>query len=235
METMFYWSMALNGILLLTIVWLLHSGQFSTKAEASAENKMRTAKNEVYRAEQENRVSNEVLYALGQECETKLPEQYRGFIKILIEKERPQYPAILQVGDLKINLRREGASCSVLQADFCVDAVSMACYGYEGTGRYIPVPTELEYIMTYKDIINVYLQALGLEQISADDNFWTLDVETGWNSGWKRFNWSVATACEKLKNKFLLRTAAGYKNANESKGAKLILLLKGWDHLFVEA
>ena len=235
METMFYWSLALNGILLLTIVWLLNSRENSVKNEQSDEQK--TQESEFYRADpkEENGTANEVLYALSQECEAKLPEESRGLIKILVEKSRPQYPAILQIGDLKISLRRDGMNCSVLPANFCIDAVSMACHGYEGAGRYIPVPSELEYVMAHKDIINVYLQALGLEQISANDNFWVVDVSTGLNSGWKRFNWSVATAYEKLKNKFMLRTPAGYQSINESKGAKVILLLKGWDHLFVEA
>ena len=234
METIFYGSLLLNAGLILLIIYWLFTGKtaFYTKK----------TKNEDLPAKTEPEISpvaaghivNETLHALSSACEEKLPLHFRGLIKILVECDKPELPAILQVGDLKISIMRNRDNLSVLEAQTPLEAICLARDGYDGTGRYITVPSELEYIIRHKDAINVYLRTLELEPISETANYWVVDVETGRNTGWKRFDWDVNVAYKRLKNKFKIRTPAGYRIPRDHQSAKLILLLKGWEHLFVE-
>ena len=226
MKKMFSLSLLLNVVLGGAIVWqrCKKSGLIPTKPLAKEKS-----------LEDDKHLVNPKLHYLAQECNAKLPPKYQGLIKILVEKDHPKLPAILQVGDIKISLKRENHIQSMFIVQSPLDAISMACYGYEGTGRYITVPYELEYILEHKDIINVYLKALGVEPISQNENYWTVSVEMGWNTGWKRFSWSVSEAYEKLHKKFKVRTPNGYHTTDFDPEAKLILLLKGWEHCFVEA
>ena len=92
-----------------------------------------------------------------------------------------------------------------------------------------------EYVLKYQEPINVYLRALGLETISSEDRFWCVDTATGWITGWKRFRWDVTTALNALNDQFRIRTPNGYiALPYYPDTAKLFVLLKGWEHLFVE-
>ena len=231
MNTLFYFSLALNVIFLLWLYFLLKKKTLTEEStiieEETQEQAVPTPKLP--------KIMNAKLHKLAKECDAKLPIEYQGKVKILVEKDHPDKAAILQICNINISIRRLAYSKSILNAETALDAVSMACYGYEGTGRYIPVPSELEYILGYKNIINVYLQALGLEQISDENDYWTVDVETGWNTGWKRFGWNVEEAYDKLKDKFKVRTEETYINTTYHENGKLILLLKGWEQSFAEA
>lgn len=231
MDTLFYLSLALNVLFLLWLYFLLRK-KTPSKETAIIEEK---PQEQAAPTPELPKIRNAKLHKLAEECDAKLPIEYRGKVKILVENDYPDKPAILQIEGLNISIKRLAQPASILNAETALDAISMACYGYEGTGRYVPVPSELEYILGYKDIINVYLQALGLEQISNKDDYWTVDVETGWNTGWKRFGWSVEEAYNKLKDKFKVRTEKTYINTTYHENGKLILLLKGWEHRFAEA
>lgn len=227
METLFYLSMAVNLILLSAIIFLLRH---------NAENKtpiLKVPKTGFQPPQQA--IRNQKLHNLAAVCEAKLPQEKRNSIKLLVEKDSPDLPAILQIGEIKISLKRNNVNRSLGEAKNIYEAVCYARNGYNGSGRYIPVPSEVDFVLAQKDIINVYLKALELEPISDKDKFWAVDTETGWNTGWKRFDWSVEKACQKLHNKFCIRTQTGYKKPNENESAKLFVLLKGWEHLFAEA
>lgn len=180
------------------------------------------------------RVTNKHLKEIAVECETLLPEEDRGKVKLLIDDKYAQLAA-LQIGELRISLCRYKHSRSLFVPGTFLDALRLACEGYEGTGRYIPVPREVYFVLSQCRIINVYLEALGLETISARDNFWCVDVETGWNTGWKRFRWDIDVAFAKLHHLARIRTGGKkYARNTASLEAKLFLLLKGWDYMFVE-
>lgn len=159
---------------------------------------------------------------------------------MLVHKRDREHLAILQIGELKISVRRDGQNQSLFKVHSFFEALQLANNGYcvdnGNTGRYIPVPAELETILSYAHIINVYLKALGLEQIPEKGDFWCVDTKTGWNTGWKRFNWSVTEAFKRLHGKSRIRMSDGellYEVEHEEI-VNLFLLLKGWDYLFIE-
>lgn len=235
METIFYGSLLLNAGLIFLIVYWLFTGKTVFYAKKTKADGLPAKTEPEIPPAVSGGIVNEKLHSLALMCEEKLPRHYRGLIKILVESGKPELPAILQVGNLKISIMRNGSNHSVLEAQSPLEAICLARDGYDGTGRYITVPSELEFIIRHKDAINVYLQALELEPISETADYWTVGVETGWNTGWKRFDWDVNVANKRLKNKFKIRTPDGYHVPRGHQDAKLILLLKGWEHLFVEA
>lgn len=230
METLFFLSVGLN-IILIGLFFYRRKPKVSQK---SVEKQQPAAPV----TEQKPRpVVNAQLRAVAEVCEAKLSEEDRGKVKLLVYEYDIQHLAILQIGELKISLRRDNVSQSLFSLRSFYEALGMASDGYGGTGRYIPVPEEVEFVLSQRHIINVYLETLGLEQISEKDDFWCVDTETGWNTGWKRFDWSAAKAFEKLHRKARIRASDGafLPQVEAEDKAKLFLLLKGWEHLFVEA
>lgn len=234
METLFFLSVGLN----IALIVLFFYRRRPKTSQKSAEKQQPAAPV----TEQKTRsVVNAPLRAVAEVCEAKLSEEDRGKVKLLVHKDDTQHLAILQIGELKISLRRNDVNQSLFNLRSFYETLEWANNGYNVkglcTGRYIPVPEEVEFVLSQRHIINVYLEALGLEQISEKDDFWCVDTETGWNTGWKRFGWSVAKAFEKLHRKARIRTSDGafLPQVEAEDKAKLFLLLKGWEHLFVEA
>ena len=240
METLFYLSLALNLLLLSAIVGFVISKNANSKTQKTTANKPVSI--EPTSAQQEQTVQkqqpasvNPELYHLAYQCEKQLPEEFKNRIKILVETEYPEYAAILQVDDIKISIRRNQRNQSVFGAQTPLDAISIARFGYERTGRYVPVPDELKKIWAMKDAVNVYLRALNLEEISENDEFWCVDTVTGCETGWKAFRWSVENAHEILKDNFYLYKGDGeLQRCCAGRNAKVFVLLKGWEHLFTQ-
>ncbi len=181
------------------------------------------------------------LRVIADVCERQLEEKDRGKVKLLVHEDDPQHLAALQIGELRISLRRNNENLSLFHISSFRAALELARNGYcvKGfqTARYIPVPKEIEFILSQRHIINVYLKTMGLEQISEKDDFWCVDTETGWNTGWNRFGWNTTKAYDKLHRKSRVRTSDGNyipQVACEDK-VSLFLLLKGWEHLYFEA
>lgn len=235
METLFYLSVLTNLIL----IWLLVQKRKAPEQEKDKKIKC----NETPRAPKPkpSPIVNAQLRTIAKACEAKLPAEERGKVKLLVHKDNTIQIAALQIGDLKINLWRNDKNQSLFKIRSFMEALQLANTGYcvngGHTGRYLPVPQEVEFILSQRHIINVYLEALGLEQISAEENFWCVDTQTGYNTGWKRFNWNVAVAFEKLHKKSRIRTSDGcfLHQVEHEENINLFLLLKGWEYLFVEA
>ncbi len=229
METLLYLSLGLNLILL----WFIARKQ--TKKE-----KQTVPKQSPSEPQKPRPIVNAQLRTIAEACEAKLPEEDRGKVKLLVHEKKTEQVAILQIGELKISLCRDNKNQSLFKIHSFMEALKLANKGYEvnglGTGRYIPVPQEVELILSQRHIINVYFEALGLEQISDEDDFWCVDTETGWNTGWKRFSWNVAIAFERLHRKSKIRTSDGeyLSQVEHEDKVNLFLLLKGWEYLFVE-
>lgn len=179
---------------------------------------------------------NEQLRTIAASCEAKLPEEDRGKVKLLVYHEVPQQIAALQIGDLKISLCRNYFVQSMFKVHSFLEALILAKDGYRGTGRYIPTPQELEKILSQRHIINVYLEAMGLSLISDTEDFWCVDTKTGYKTSWKHFYWKAQVAFDCLAPKSKIRTSdKKYLTTTErSDKVNLILLLKGWEHLFDE-
>jgi len=230
METFLYLSLGLN-IILLVICFANKKGM----QELPKEKKLPTP--EVPAQAKERPIINEQLKKIADECEAKLPEEDRGKVKLLVQYNNHKKLAILQIGDLRISLCRRGNNQSLFTINSFYEALQLARDGYDdGTARYIPVPSELETILAQRQIINVYLKALGLEQISEEDDFWCVNTETGWNTGWKRFDYDIDVAFKKLKHRSWIRTKKGQflRLTDRPENAKLFLLLKGWEHMYSE-
>ncbi|MBE6451442.1 MAG: hypothetical protein E7016_05720 [Alphaproteobacteria bacterium] len=241
METLFYLSLALNLLLLGTIVGFVVSKNITPKTQKTASNK--PVLTEPTSVQQEQPVQkrqpvivNPELYHLAYQCEKQLPEGFKNRIKILVETEYPEYAAILQVDDIKISIRRNERNQSVFSAQTPLDAINIARFGYETTGRYVPVPDELKKILAMKDAVNVYLRALNLEEISENDEFWCVHTEAGCReTGWKALGWSAETAHKIFKNDFHLYKGDGQlQHCRDGQNAKVFVLLKGWEHLFTQ-
>lgn len=230
METLFYVSLGIN----LVLIWFLVRQSKRTETAKKAP-KQHAAPPEA--KPKPRPVVNAQLRTIAEACEAKLPQEDRGKIKLLVKDDAPEKPAILQIGDLKLSLCRMEKPQSLFHISSFMEALTAACFGYNGTGRYIPIPKEVEQILSQRHIINVYLEALGLEKISEKEDYWCVDTETGWNTGWKRFQWDIAIAFERLHRKSRIRQPNGeYLTMVESEEkVNLFLLLKGWEHLFVEA
>lgn len=173
------------------------------------------------------------LHQIANECEAKLPEEERGKVKILIDTDTHRLAA-LQIGEIRISLSREEKPQSLFYPNTFTEALILARNGYSGTGRYIPVPQEVRCVMQNRKVINVYLKALGLEQIPEDANFFCLAVQTGWDTGWKRFNWDIDIAFNILNGKQRVLNKDGNLTDYQGQEITLFLLLKGWEHLFTE-
>ena len=228
METLLQLSL---GFTLLMLALFFNSGTNSEKAPKAPKKQSEPAQPPRPRP-----VVNAKLRTIAAACEAKLPEEDRGKVKLFAYREDTEHIAVLQIGDLNISLRRNRQNRSLFTISSFMEALLLAKDGYDGTGQYIPVPREVEFILSQKRIINVYLEALGLEQISEKDDFWCVDTATGWSTGWKRFNWDVAEAFSRLHDKSGIRTSDGnfISQTEYEKNAKLLLLFKGWEHLFVE-
>ena len=174
------------------------------------------------------------LRSLAERCEQKLLPEQRGMVKILIEKEYPELPAILQIENLKISLKRDHKNNSMFDAHNVIYALNLARCGHNRSARHLPNRSEIKLILTYRDIINVYLEELGLDLISDKDSFWFLDTPSNWTFKWKYYHWSLVEATEKLKNKIFIYTPDGVKRENSLPQAKVVLLLNGWFDMFEE-
>ena len=226
----------LANIVLLVIVFRMKKSKDVLEVKSVSESSIQSVENEKTSQITETCIKNNELHELAKRCEAELPVEHRGLVKILIEKEFPDLPAALQIGDVKISIKRDNKNVSLFDVVSPRDVLNIARDGYNFTGRYVPVPCELETVLRNADVINVYFRALGLEEISCENDFWCACTETGWRTGWKRFDWSVDVALEKLGDKILVRRAnAIFRNTPPKGVAKLFVLLKGWEHLFVEA
>ena len=113
-------------------------------------------------------------------------------------------------------------------------ALNLARCGYTRSARIIPTRSEIEFILAHREIINPYLEELGLEQISEKDEFWFLDVPSDWTFNWSTYKWDLSVAYDKLHDKFRVLTPDGIRKEPSKLDAKLILLLSGWEDLFEE-
>ena len=102
------------------------------------------------------------------------------------------------------------------------------------SARYVPTREEAEFILAHRDILNVYLKELGLEQISIKDEFWCVDIPSGWHQNWKDFKWSISDAYDKLNKYFVVLGPEENRKTPSKMDAKLFLLLHGWEDLYVE-
>lgn len=226
MKKLLYLSLSLNFVLLALL--------FKDRTKRTNTDKASRTKKTPGRPDEMSLFTREQLQTLAKECEAKLPETERDKIKLLIDTETEQLAA-LQIETLKISLSRNKKLQSLFYTDDLREALIFACNGYDGTGRYIPVPQEVRYIMQNRTAINIYLEALGLEQIPKDANFFCLDVQTGWKTGWKRFDWNINVAFDELVDKQRILDKDGKFTDGEKQKVALFLLLKGWEHLFIEA
>lgn len=230
MEKILYLSLGLN-LILLAIIWLQKKkGAVPAKDEdtAAPPTSSEKAAETVFRPP-----FNEPLKRIADDCEAKLPEEQRGRVKLLVEKDNNRLAA-LQICGLRISLCREAKFQSLFDTNNLLEALELACNGYEGTGRYIPVPREVKCILQNRKTINVYFKALGLEEIPENAEFCCLDVETGWNTGWKRFNWDTKEAFYRLNKKFRTFSENDDLRLHKGQRTKLFLLLKGWEYMFAE-
>ncbi len=229
METLLYLSLGLNLILLT----FLCRSYIRKKLQ---EHKTTRSQPAPETPPQPRPIVNAQLRTIAETCEAKLAEEDRGKVKLLVHYQDKEHLAILQIGELMISLRRNNENQSLFKINSFMEALTLAKYGYDGTARYIPVPAELESILAQRHIINVYLEALGLEKISEKEDFWCVDTETGWNTGWKRFNCDVNEAFSRLHCKSRVRTSeSNYLHQTEHEEfVNLLLLLKGWEYLFIE-
>lgn len=235
MGIVFYLSILLNAVLIIMLSMLTFKMR---QLSWNLPQRQKSEPEEEQPAASPPPVRNKRLHDLALACEAKLPAERRNMAKILVETDEPDLPALLQIGELKISLKRDGKNRSLYEVDSAAAALHIARYGHPGTGRYIPVPAEVEFVLAHLDIINTYLEALGLEVFFAQSKFWTVNTQTGYSTGWKRFNWDIKTALEKLQDKFQIRQSDGtYQTPppNQPAKAKLFVLLKGWEHLFAEA
>lgn len=173
-------------------------------------------------------------HELVKECEENLSPEHRGLVKLIFEKENPDNPAAIQIGGVRISIKRNNEPVFLHLANNPYEALYIARDGYHGTARYIPVPEEVEFILANQTAINTYLKALGLATLSNKDHYWCIDTVTGWDTGWKRFDWNVCTVMNRLGNKFRVKTPSTLQTDPPHGVAYLFVLLKGWDHLFVE-
>lgn len=233
---LFYSSLALNAFLLLMIFYFvcIKGGKKKEQVKPNKTKSSSEVEQNVSTKQDEPVIKNQQLHDLALKCEAELPENLRNKVKILVEKESPELPAALQIDDIKIGIKRYDKNKSLFDVSNPMEALIIARDGYSGTGRYIPVPSELQFVIDNREVLNVYLNALELEEIYDNNEFWCVDTATGWVTGWKRFHWSVDFAHSKLADKFLVRTRMTYKQKPSNYSAKLFVLLKGWDHLFVE-
>lgn len=190
--------------------------------------------NKELKPENEDTHLNDELRTIIVKCEEKLPAEERNLVKILIEKDFPELPSILQIDDLKISLKRDHQNKSMFDVHNIIYAINLARCGHMRSARYVPTISEIKLILAHKDIINVYLRELGLETISSNDEFWCLDIPSDWDDSWKKFNWDLTTAYDKLKNKFVVLSPDGLIKEPSKYDAKLVLLQNGWDNIFQE-
>lgn len=174
------------------------------------------------------------LRNLATKCEERLIPEHQNLIKILIEKDYPELASILQLEEIKISIKRDGKNVSMFDVYNKIFALNLARCGHYKSVRDIPSKSELEFILAHREIINVYLENLGLETISGKDEYWFIDVPEGQVFSWKDYNWNLQTGFQQLKDKIKVLTPDGIRNEPSGGHAKLILLLNGWDHLFEE-
>ena len=235
-RVLFYSSLIINAVLVLTVFYIVcfRSGKKKETVKSDEPVTSEDAGKEVFYEQNDKIVGNRLLHDLALRCESELPEIYRNQVSILIEKDDPYLPAALQIGNIKISIKRNNSTQSLYDVANPREALIIARDGYPGTGRYIPSPSELDFVLKKREILNVYLRALGLEEISIDDEFWCVNTEAGWNTGWKRFNWNIDEARRRLVGKFWVRDKKMYRKLPSNETAKLFVLLKGWEYKFVE-
>lgn len=232
METAFYLSIALNIALLAFICYKWRSKKQANKLEDIQPEEKQTPVQDSSSAP--ITIWNAHLRELAQKCEEKLPLEDRGLIKILIEREHPDFPAILKVGDIMLSIKREESNISQFEVTTPREALVLARDGYNTTARYLLVPKELEFVLQHYKAINIYLDALGLETINPKNKFWSINTSTSWYSGWKRFNWNIDTALKHYNGFFMTVSEKGCTFEVHQAKAKLLLKLSGWEHLFCE-
>ena len=172
------------------------------------------------------------LRNLVKECEDRLIPEQRNLVKILVEKDYPELASILQLEEIKISIKRDGKNVSMFDVYNKIFALNLARCGHYKSVRDIPSKSELEFILAHREIINVYLENLGLETISEKDEYWFIDVAEGQVFSWKDYNWNLQTGFQQLKDKIKVLTPDGIRDEPSGGHAKLILLLNGWENLF---
>ncbi|MBE6444802.1 MAG: hypothetical protein E7019_01910 [Alphaproteobacteria bacterium] len=238
MVTLLCISLVLNVGLLAFIAYNWQKQRQTTKSSSTHKTENKTVKETNQTSVQSSApltMWNEHLRDLATSCEEKLLPEDRGLIKILIEREYPDFPAILKVGNIMLSIKREESNVSQFEVITPREALVLARDGYNGTARYLLTPDELKFVLKHYEAINVYLEALGLETIDPSNQFWCINTTTNWTTGWKRFDYDIEVAFNHFKNRFMtISQHSMMYRAMRVKG-KLILKLSGWEHLFCEA
>ena len=237
MVTLLCISLVLNVGLLAFIAYNRQKQRQTTKSSSTHETENKTVEETNQTSVQSSApltMWNEHLRDLATSCEEKLLPEDRGLIKILIEREHPDFPAILKVRNIMLSIKREESNISQFEVITPREALVLARDGYNGTARYLLTPDELKFVLKHYEAINVYLEALGLETIDPSNQFWCIDTITCWGTGWRRFDWSIDLALDYFENRFMTisKNSVTYR-AKNVKGM-LILKLSGWEHLFTE-
>lgn len=233
MNHLFFLLIAAIAILLCIMIYFLFINPPKKRPFKSADAALRDAKiSEEEKKEDDKKQALRHLRKLIDQSEEELIPENRYLVKIFVEKDFPELPAILQLEDIKISIKRDHSNQSIFKVHNAIYALNIARCGYYRSARCIPSRSELEYILAHKDIINIYFKNLGLEQISDKDSFWYIDVPKEYNFNWRNFDWSIGGAYDKLYDKFKILTPTGSVNEPTGEDAKLIVLLNGWDELF---
>lgn len=237
MVTLLCISLVLNVGFLTFIAYNCQKQKQTTKSSSTHETENKTVE-ETYQTSVQSSAPltmwNEHLRDLAISCEEKLLPEDRGLIKILVEREHPDFPAILKVGNIMLSIKREESNISQFDVSTPRETLVLARDGYNRTARYLLVPNEMEFVLKHYKAINVYLEALGLETINPKNKFWSINTSTSWYSGWKRFNWNIDTVLKHYNGFFMTVSEKGCTfNVHKAK-AKLLLKLSGWEHLFCE-
>ena len=131
---LFYSSLALNAFLVLMIFYFvcIKGGK---KKEQVKPNKTKALQEEVEQKasvkQDKPAIVNQRLHDLAEKCEAELPESFRNKVKILVEKESPELPAALQIGDIKISIKRYDENKSLFGVSNPMEALIIARDGYK--------------------------------------------------------------------------------------------------------
>ena len=222
-------------VFMLCVMWYLLFIRPPKKRSFKASSKhseTESVKEDVDEESERIRICTDPIREKAKECESKLLPEQRNLLEILVEKEFPELPSVLRLEKLQISIKRDHRNKSMFDVHNVIYALNIARCGYPLSARVIPTRSEIEYILAHRDIINVYLEAFGLDQISENDEFWFLDVPENWTFNWADYRWDLSIAFDKLYKKFRVLTPDGVFEEPTKLDAKLILLLNGWEELF---
>lgn len=236
MDTTLILLLGVIAFLLCTMVylWFANNSKLRRPKAPAQQTVVKKEKDNTSEITVDNSIYTDKIRHLAKRSENELIPEHRNLVKILIEKEYPELPAILQIGDLKLSIKRDHKNQSMFDTHNIIYALNVARCGYSRSTRYIPTKSEIEFILGHKDIINVYLKNLGLEQISDTDEFWYIDMPEGCRLNWPDYKWDLSRAYDKLHDKFFILTPDGIEKEPTNMKTKLLLLLDGYDELFEE-